>query len=146
MTYDHVIAYDKNRGILANLVYRYTEKGIIGSYFGYEGGGAYLYYFFFIPDEGDDFIVDDSPDYLFPQDIVEELIELSEVRTSFEKEEHDCPTEDGQLSEKGKVLEFDKLTSKTKTGWEYWSPESDYDLVCFLSSKWQLSIKWVMDD
>ena len=145
MTYDHMIAYSEIKGIQANLVYRYIDAGIVGTYFGYEGGGAYLYYFFFIPDEGNDYIVDDSPDYLFSDDIKEELLELAEIRASFEAEEDGYPTEDGELSENGKALKFNKGSRITDSGWEYWSPESDHDLVCYLSSKWSLSIKWEID-
>lgn len=136
--YEHLLAVDFSRGIRANVVYQSIGDNFIGSYFGYEGGGAYSDSFFWINAEGD--VITDWDTSEFPENYRKPLESLALIRNSFESNE-----DEGDLSDLGLELELSDNTTEEENHWEYWSDNFDWDVIVPLSKVWALSMRWIED-
>ncbi len=139
INYEHLLAFsEESRGVRANLVYSTIDSDIVGSFFGYEGGGAYADGLFWINNNWDLNLGWDTFD--FPEKFHKILDQLTDIRLSFESSE-----EDGELSKKGYELAKSDNTNEYENSWEYWSNNFDTDVIHTVSASWGLSTRWNAD-
>jgi len=131
-----VFAVDEHERVLANIAYVKTNKGIVGAYFGYSGGGTYDNGYFHISQ--DEEVTTGSDIDLFPEHAVEVCEQLSSyVEDLLDHEEHE-----GGISEFGSKLKSKGTVFFTPSGWEHRSSRVTQKILRLVSSSWQLSYSW----
>ncbi len=133
-SYEHLLAVDENRGIRANVIYTNMDDNFIGTFFGYEGGGAYAEGYFWL-DPSENIIIDWDTSEI-PRKFHKIIEALVDIRLSFESVD-----EEGELSEKINELNGENIREYDNS-WEYWSENCNEHIISVLSNQWGLSIKW----
>ncbi len=135
--YEHLLAFDYDNGIRANVVYTEIDSIYLGCYFGYEGGGAYSSGFFLVDEDYE--VQLDWDLSSFPENYQKILSKLEAIRATFEDDDID---NEGNLSEIGNDLAINDMTNEYIEHWEYWSENFDQYLIQVISAQWALSMHW----
>lgn len=137
--FEHLFAVDDDRRIRANVVYRKIKNDFIGSFYGYEGGGAYADGLFWIDKDGQ--LLLDWDENEFPEKFHKALDELTDIRNGYggydpETEEEGFPSKEGyQLGHTDNAQDYDEH-------WEYRSDGFDDNIIKLISASWGLSMRW----
>lgn len=136
LKFEHFFAADERRGIRANVLYSKSRIGMIGVFYGYEGGGTYSDGYFWIDNTDDVIIENDITKY--PKEVRETLTYLWNEKNKYE--DHD-PIE-GAPSKFAMSQKSKKNAVTSDDRWVFCSSGCSRRVIHLLSQEWSLSVRW----
>lgn len=134
--FENLFAADEKRGIRANVLYSKSRIGMIGVFYGYEGGGTYGDGYFWIDNTDDVSIGTDVAD--FPEEARATLNFLWNEKSKYE----DHGSIEGAASKFAMSQKSKKNAVVSDDRWVFCSSGCSRRVIHLLSQEWSLSVRW----